>query len=128
MPEWSKARCIGKTNLFFSEHGPSIEKAKAICDGCPLRIPCLEWALSRGEAWGVWSGLTYPELRIVAVAKGYPPPDRREIKHGTEYGWNWHRRRNEPACEECRIGYNKIARERVARYRKKKAIGPVAER
>lgn len=128
MLDWSSARCLGQTDLFFDEKQTSVKKAKSICAQCPLRIPCLEWALSRGEAWGIWGGLTYQELRIVAFAKGFDPPDRREIEHGTERGWAWHRRRSEKACEECRIAYNKNVRERVARYRYRKANKPVAER
>lgn len=37
--------------------------AKAVCDVCPVREPCLEHALSRREKAGVWGGLTTPERR-----------------------------------------------------------------
>lgn len=43
--------------LFFPEHGQSARKAKAICVGCPVRLPCLAAA----ERWGVWGGLTERE-------------------------------------------------------------------
>lgn len=81
----------------------------------------------QNETYGVWAGFTYHELRMVAIAKGYPPPDRGEVEHGTERGWAWHRRRNESPCEDCRIAYNKKANERVKKYRKLKASRPVAE-
>lgn len=30
--------------------------ALAICDGCPVRIDCLEYALGNGEKFGIWGG------------------------------------------------------------------------
>jgi WhiB family redox-sensing transcriptional regulator len=41
------------------------EEAKAVCGVCPVIDACLEWALSTGEAYGVWGGLT-PEERARA--------------------------------------------------------------
>lgn len=68
------AACNGlDTNLFHpnfhSTHLKSwraIEKAKTICRGCPVRIPCLEEALRYEAAdghlmWGVWGGTTPQE-------------------------------------------------------------------
>jgi len=37
--------------------------AKAICDLCPVREPCLEYAISAREKDGVWGGLTARERR-----------------------------------------------------------------
>ena len=31
-------------------------RAKAICATCPVVQPCLDWAVSRREPYGVWGG------------------------------------------------------------------------
>ena len=54
--------------LFFpiGDTGPAllqIEEAKAVCRRCPLIEDCLEGALERGEAAGVWGGLSEKERR-----------------------------------------------------------------
>ena len=36
----------------------SAERAKAICERCPVRQHCLEWALEANEQHGVWGGTT----------------------------------------------------------------------
>jgi WhiB family redox-sensing transcriptional regulator len=64
----SAAACLlADPDLFFpiSSAGPSerqIARAKAICAGCPVRQECLEFALSQGQAYGIWGGTT-PEDR-----------------------------------------------------------------
>ncbi len=32
------------------------EQAKQVCQRCPVREPCLRWALDRGVAFGIWGG------------------------------------------------------------------------
>jgi WhiB family redox-sensing transcriptional regulator len=39
-----------------------IQAAKQICRTCPVRQPCLRWALDSGDA-GVWGGTTDDERR-----------------------------------------------------------------
>jgi WhiB family redox-sensing transcriptional regulator len=39
-----------------------IEAAKQICRTCPVREPCLRWAVDSGDA-GVWGGTTEDERR-----------------------------------------------------------------
>lgn len=64
-PWTAHAACKGRTDLFFPERGdPAAElvaQAKAICAGCPVRIPCLE--AGHHEEFGVWGGLTVDERR-----------------------------------------------------------------
>jgi len=54
------ARCADSSSalvdLFFSEQLDDILRAKAFCQECPVREPCLEGALARREPWGVWGG------------------------------------------------------------------------
>lgn len=37
--------------------------AKAICNGCPVRVECLEHAVHHDERYGIWGGLTDVERR-----------------------------------------------------------------
>ena len=36
-------------------------RAKAVCESCPARPECLDHAVSSGERYGVWGGLTSDE-------------------------------------------------------------------
>ncbi len=54
------------------EHKPEREareaKAKLICTACPVRVECLDWALTTREPHGVWGG--YSESERKAVLEG----------------------------------------------------------
>jgi WhiB family redox-sensing transcriptional regulator len=39
--------------------------AKRICAACPVREPCLDFALATREAHGVWGGLNETERRAI---------------------------------------------------------------
>jgi WhiB family redox-sensing transcriptional regulator len=66
MNDWrSQAACQGMgASAFYAEPGETlkIQSAKAVCDNCAVREPCLTAAVTRGENWGVW-GATSPEDR-----------------------------------------------------------------
>ncbi|RNG31101.1 WhiB family transcriptional regulator [Streptomyces botrytidirepellens] len=56
--------------LFFpiGNTGPAllqIEEAKAVCRGCPLMDSCLQGALERGEAFGVWGAMSEDERHAI---------------------------------------------------------------
>ena len=40
-------------------------RAKTICSQCPVRAPCLEYALDIMEPHGIWGGLTEQERRTL---------------------------------------------------------------
>ncbi|MEQ8716533.1 MAG: WhiB family transcriptional regulator [Acidimicrobiales bacterium] len=63
-------------DLFFSEDLPSIAAAKRICAGCPVMVPCLEGAVARGEAAGVWGGQLFEDGRIVTVKRRRGRPSK----------------------------------------------------
>lgn len=42
--------------------------AKAVCAGCPVRVPCLAYALAAREKYGVWGGATEGERRAMIRA------------------------------------------------------------
>ena len=48
--------CAEDPELFFAEAPADVEAAKALCQGCKIRMACLEGALDRREPWGVWGG------------------------------------------------------------------------
>jgi WhiB family redox-sensing transcriptional regulator len=61
-----QASCLGMDpDLFFPERGASTRDAKAICAACPVRVECLEFALSNGEKFGIWGGMSERERRRV---------------------------------------------------------------
>ena len=79
--DWSAAACRapgGQTELFFSELIPEINRAKAICETCPLIEPCLLGAAQRREPAGVWGGQLFANGRILAQKRkrGRPPKVR----------------------------------------------------
>ena len=53
--------------LWFPEKGESTKAPKMICQGCPVRAECLDYALEHEAAarWGVWGGLTWEERRVL---------------------------------------------------------------
>lgn len=53
------------TTVFFPTTDEEAAAAKAICAVCPVREPCLLFALSNREEQGVWGGLTETERRRV---------------------------------------------------------------
>ena len=66
-----RARCIGEDpELFFPMGAPSLvlsqtERAKAVCQGCPVQDECLEWSLVTAQDAGVWGGLDEDERRDI---------------------------------------------------------------
>jgi WhiB family transcriptional regulator, redox-sensing transcriptional regulator len=60
-----QARCRGADPAIFypvSDEDEALE-AKAVCASCPVREPCLEYAIAVREKHGVWGGLTERERR-----------------------------------------------------------------
>ena len=53
--------CVGAgaCDLFFSEDLHEQRKAQAICMECPVRLACLEAALSDAVEFGVWGGVIF---------------------------------------------------------------------
>jgi WhiB family redox-sensing transcriptional regulator len=51
---------------FFADVPAVIERAKAVCAGCALRVECLEGALRRREPHGVWGGELFEDGVVIA--------------------------------------------------------------
>ena len=59
-------------DIFFSpdgERGPAKtareNQAKAICSGCPVLAQCRSHALSAGETYGTWGGLSEGDREVI---------------------------------------------------------------
>ena len=69
--EWQEdAACREFDNVLFfgAEDGESeLERqtreahAKTICNSCPVKQPCLEFAMETNQKYGIWGGLTAKE-------------------------------------------------------------------
>ncbi|MEE9297776.1 MAG: WhiB family transcriptional regulator [Acidimicrobiia bacterium] len=60
------ANCKGaNASLFFPERGASTRAAKGICRECAVRVDCLEFAITTGEKFGIWGGMSERERRRV---------------------------------------------------------------
>lgn len=60
------AACQGlpreELSIFFPRRGHGVdERAVALCRGCEVAGPCLEWAMLVPETHGYWGGLTMAE-------------------------------------------------------------------
>ena len=59
-----QAACHGTDlDLFYPERGQSAGPARQVCATCPVRQPCLEYALSNRITSGIWGGQTERERR-----------------------------------------------------------------
>ncbi len=60
------ANCTGaNADLFFPERGASTRTAKGICRECQVREECLEFAITTGEKFGIWGGMSERERRRI---------------------------------------------------------------
>ncbi len=72
--DWQRqGRCRGMdSSVFYSPDGErGNEKkmreagAKTICNPCPVKSECLDFALQTEELYGVWGGTTEGERRVI---------------------------------------------------------------
>lgn len=64
--------------LWFAEAPADLERAKALCTECPIRLACLAVAIHRGEYAGVWGGHIFERGRIVARKRSRGRPRQRD--------------------------------------------------
>jgi WhiB family redox-sensing transcriptional regulator len=73
--ELAACRGVG-LDLFFPERGESAEPARQVCAACPVRQPCLDYAITNRISHGIWGGLTERERR--ALRSGWVRSSRRD--------------------------------------------------
>lgn len=69
--EWhDRAACKGlPSEIFFLPVGGSPthkQNAVSVCNGCPVKERCLDWAVNNRVEHGIWGGKSERERRIVA--------------------------------------------------------------
>jgi WhiB family transcriptional regulator, redox-sensing transcriptional regulator len=52
-------------STFFPSDGVGVDAARRICEECPVRAPCLEYALVNRIDHGVWGGTSERERRRI---------------------------------------------------------------
>jgi WhiB family transcriptional regulator, redox-sensing transcriptional regulator len=52
-------------DLWFAESPAELERAKQLCAGCPIKVACLDSALTRQEPWGVWGGEIFEHGAVI---------------------------------------------------------------
>lgn len=72
---WAARGLCAQTDpeAFFPEKGQSTREAKQICMACAVRVECLDWALTAGERFGIWGGLSERERRRIKRADAGRP-------------------------------------------------------
>ena len=50
---------------FFPSDGVGVDRARAICAGCPVQSRCLDYALDERIEHGVWGGCSERERRRI---------------------------------------------------------------
>ena len=65
--EWmARGRCRElPPDTFFPSDGLGVEVARRICESCPVKAPCLEYALAARIDHGVWGGASERERRRI---------------------------------------------------------------
>lgn len=84
IPRTAVPPCRDQQHLFFPPNGQrgdcrTVEgrddrevrtaKAKTLCAGCQWRVPCLDYALTVREPWGIWGGLDEIERGVQRVRR-----------------------------------------------------------
>jgi len=60
------ALCRGyDPDFFFPEDGVGVDQARRVCAKCPVKEPCLEYALRTRQEHGVWGGASERERRRI---------------------------------------------------------------
>lgn len=69
--EWMSAgNCADKPpSLFFPSDGVGVDVARKVCEGCPVKSECLEYALTNRIDHGVWGGTSERERRRILKAR-----------------------------------------------------------
>lgn len=74
----------GDADLWFADSPVDLEKAKALCVGCPVRAACLAGAQRRGEPWGVWGGEIFERGAVIARKRPRGRPSKAALARDRE--------------------------------------------
>jgi WhiB family redox-sensing transcriptional regulator len=70
---WSERALCSQVSpeAFFPDKGGSTREAKKLCMACDVRVECLHYAMTHGERFGIWGGLSERERE--RLARNYEP-------------------------------------------------------
>jgi hypothetical protein len=119
---------------FFPESREQEADALAMCSICPVRGPCLAFAVDTGQTFGIWGGKTQREVRrLIArartgrarperVPRGHPHANKTHCPYGHPYSPanTYYTPTGERRCRACRA--------RIARARRRARRVPGGER
>jgi hypothetical protein len=117
---------------FFPESREQEADALAMCSICPVRGPCLAFAVDTGQMFGIWGGRTQREVRrLIArtrtarperVPRSHPQADKTHCPYGHPYSPanTYYTPTGERRCRACRA--------RIARARRRAGRVPGGER
>jgi WhiB family redox-sensing transcriptional regulator len=63
-------------SVFFPNDGVGVDAARRICADCPVKAPCLEYALLNRIDHGVWGGTSERERRRIARSRRLAKAER----------------------------------------------------
>ena len=75
----------GDADLWFAESPAELERAKALCGSCPVRVACLTGALEREEPWGVWGGEIFERGVVVPRKRPRGRPSKADLARDAAY-------------------------------------------
>ncbi|OBY33430.1 WhiB family transcriptional regulator [Mycolicibacter kumamotonensis] len=65
------ANCRGfDTDIWYPELGANSRYAQRVCQRCPVKMQCLQYALDNEEVHGVWGGTTSSERIEIFKRRG----------------------------------------------------------
>lgn len=67
--------------LFFPSDGVGVQVAQRICAECPVKAPCLEYALTNRVDHGVWGGASERERRRLLSRRRQATKSRTQFTH-----------------------------------------------
>ena len=110
MSDWAAlGLCRGMTDLFYPARGDTdgFDAAKAVCEGCPVKAPCLEFAMRFEETEGIWGGTSGRERRALRRDQWSALQQAKKNGHGFLTTW-----RNGCRCDSCEFAMKRQDRRR----------------
>lgn len=66
----AEGNCASKPpSMFFPSDGVGVERAKLVCEDCPVSSRCLEYAIENRIDHGVWGGTSERQRRRIIRAR-----------------------------------------------------------
>jgi hypothetical protein len=112
--------------IFFSKSSSDREAAKALCQGCPIKQACAQYALDHRDVKGVWGGTTAAGRRQFWTGEPsrFDEDGRLRLVCGSERAYRAHFSYREQPCDACWAAHEvHIEGERRARLAEEHAKG-----